>query len=433
MAHSELLQRRGAKSRGRGPGLLEPAGVSDLIESVVETNRIMGCWFSKPKASKADKYKVDGEEKSLVDATNAPTAAAAVSAEAVSKPAEGAAPKPAAAVAGASKGDSRIASLPGAKKKLDPADFKFVNLKGQVKDCDIYVLDQCAQVTIDECVNCRIFIGPTDGSIFIRDSKQCKCAFITRQLRTRDCVDCDIALITRPIIESSSNIGFSCFNFNYEALPAQMKAAKLSVFHNFWSHIYDFTTQIGNWHITDHKAGAVESLLFASGIPEEAKQAFGASHGAEGPLTDSWGDRTPPPPPPPPSLGLHALHLPWEEGSLIDSWGDRTPPPSPDFMFVVFPESKGPLIDTWGDRTPPPSPDYTFVVFPESKVDHAIQFSNQAKLETSDAERIGNAIGFEVSGAGCHEKLRGVVQTLGGYDTESEEVGAMFRYLGIDG
>ncbi len=32
-----------------------------------------------------------------------------------------------------------------------------------MQDCDLYVIDFCGQVTIDECTNCRIFIGPTEG------------------------------------------------------------------------------------------------------------------------------------------------------------------------------------------------------------------------------------------------------------------------------
>jgi hypothetical protein len=31
------------------------------------------------------------------------------------------------------------------------------------QDCDLYVLDSCAAVTVDDSKNCRIFIGPTDG------------------------------------------------------------------------------------------------------------------------------------------------------------------------------------------------------------------------------------------------------------------------------
>lgn len=51
------------------------------------------------------------------------------------------------------------------------------------QDCDLYVVDSCAQVTIDKAKNCRIFLGPTEGSVFIRDSVNCKMAVICRQLR----------------------------------------------------------------------------------------------------------------------------------------------------------------------------------------------------------------------------------------------------------
>ena len=31
------------------------------------------------------------------------------------------------------------------------------------QDCDLYIFDHMAQITIDDCVNCRIFIGPVAG------------------------------------------------------------------------------------------------------------------------------------------------------------------------------------------------------------------------------------------------------------------------------
>jgi protein XRP2 len=63
-------------------------------------------------------------------------------------------------------------------------------------------------------VNCRIFIGPVDGSVFIRDSKDCTCSIAARQLRTRDCKDLHISLYcaTQPSIETSTNIVFRCVN-----------------------------------------------------------------------------------------------------------------------------------------------------------------------------------------------------------------------------
>ena len=44
----------------------------------------------------------------------------------------------------------------------------------------------------------------------------------------------------------------------------------------------------------------------------------------------------------------------------------------------------------------------------------------------------GECIGFEISGAGCVTSLHGVAHALGGYHTESEEIGSMFRYMGIE-
>lgn len=32
-----------------------------------------------------------------------------------------------------------------------------------LQGCDLYVMDACAMVTIDDCRDCRIFIGPTES------------------------------------------------------------------------------------------------------------------------------------------------------------------------------------------------------------------------------------------------------------------------------
>jgi hypothetical protein len=32
-----------------------------------------------------------------------------------------------------------------------------------LQGCDLYVMDACAMVTIDDCKDCRIFIGPTES------------------------------------------------------------------------------------------------------------------------------------------------------------------------------------------------------------------------------------------------------------------------------
>ena len=77
------------------------------------------------------------------------------------------------------------------KTKLDKRNYMALNLEdtvvtkkpGQIdgqqfviqfcKRCTIHVLDHCAQVTIDDCEDCEVIIGPCSDAVFARD---CKCA-----------------------------------------------------------------------------------------------------------------------------------------------------------------------------------------------------------------------------------------------------------------
>ncbi|GAX81933.1 hypothetical protein CEUSTIGMA_g9361.t1 [Chlamydomonas eustigma] len=302
------------------------------------------------------------------------------------------------------------------KPKLDVKDFQFVNLKGEVRvkppgsingqafsidtceDCDLYVVDACAQVMIDKAKNCRIFLGPTEGSVFIRDSVSCKFAIICRQLRTRDCHNMDISLFCRtmPIVESSSQLGFFCYDLNYEALTSHMQKAKLSTLHNFWSRIYDFTPKAGNWRLLDPDH-TVQKLL--APVPEEAKAAFG-EHGKEGPLFVTWGDRD---------------------------------APSNDYMFVIFSKKKEEQAMQFIDEAKQKA-----TILRCNKVAIGLDMATKMVNTTSwakSAERDlseGECVGVEISGPGCVSQLQGSAAALSGYVTEKEEVGAMFRYLGVE-
>lgn len=113
--------------------------------------------------------------------------------------------------------------------------------------CDIYVLEATAQVTIDDCVDCRIVLGPCAGSLFLRDSSKCVVMAACQQYRTRGCTDLgmftrafvvvvashipealhtlhpfqnrqtDVRLYaaTAPSIESSHSIRFGCYTCAY--------------------------------------------------------------------------------------------------------------------------------------------------------------------------------------------------------------------------
>jgi protein XRP2 len=54
------------------------------------------------------------------------------------------------------------------------------------------------------------------------------------------------------VIESSSDVKFSCFSYFYPELATQFQQANLSVDKNDWKNIYDFTNKdVANFKIID--------------------------------------------------------------------------------------------------------------------------------------------------------------------------------------
>ncbi|GLE04667.1 hypothetical protein PINS_up021973 [Pythium insidiosum] len=148
-----------------------------------------------------------------------------------------------------------LAKLPGS---INGQQFLIENCS----ECDIFVLDHCTAVQIDDCVNCRIVIGPCESSLFLRNCKQCTIVCAVQQFRTRDCEDIDVYLYsstgqslflsrvssspvllahlpvdTEPIIESSTRMRFACYPMTYFSLQHQFDQAKFSVWNNRWSEV----------------------------------------------------------------------------------------------------------------------------------------------------------------------------------------------------
>ncbi|KAK7481501.1 hypothetical protein BaRGS_00027263 [Batillaria attramentaria] len=111
------------------------------------------------------------------------------------------------------------------------------------QDCNIYIFDYTATVTIDDCSNCNFFLGPVKQSLFIRECQQCRLVAACQQFRTRDCRLIDLFLLcdSQPIIESSSKMRFACFRYSYPQLEGQFRSSGLSIFNNNWSNLHDFT------------------------------------------------------------------------------------------------------------------------------------------------------------------------------------------------
>jgi len=108
--------------------------------------------------------------------------------------------------------------------------------------CTVKVLCWTSQVQVDELLNCKVFIGPCESSVFIRDCRNCEFTVACKQLRVRDCRDVTFHLfsMTDPVIETSTDLTFTPFNGAYTGLAEDFKKARLDPNDNHWRHIFDF-------------------------------------------------------------------------------------------------------------------------------------------------------------------------------------------------
>ena len=97
-------------------------------------------------------------------------------------------------------------------RRPDPKDYQFSNLQNQVlrkepgqiagldftlqklSSCEVYLLDHSVQVMADDIKDCKLVLGPIDGSAFLRQCTGCTIYVACRQFRCREMFDCDVYL-----------------------------------------------------------------------------------------------------------------------------------------------------------------------------------------------------------------------------------------------
>jgi len=117
------------------------------------------------------------------------------------------------------------------------------------KGCTILLEDYTPAVNMYSCEDCKVFIGPCSGSVYIRNSKNCKIIVAAAQLRIYNCQDFDLLVFSMsdPSVEQCTDLRIGCFDYYYPELKEQFKQAKLNVWNNVWSEVYDFTPGIGSY------------------------------------------------------------------------------------------------------------------------------------------------------------------------------------------
>jgi len=101
---------------------------------------------------------------------------------------------------------------------------------------------------VNNLLNCKVFSGPITTSIFINKCENCTFNIACQQLRVHSTTNCDIYLhvSSRAIIEDSSKLRFSAYNWSYNGIEEHFIASNLDPQQNNWKQIDDF-----NWLSTD--------------------------------------------------------------------------------------------------------------------------------------------------------------------------------------
>ncbi|CAN0068204.1 unnamed protein product, partial [Ectocarpus sp. 8 AP-2014] len=99
----------------------------------------------------------------------------------------------------------------------------------------------------------RVFIAACVDSVFVRNCTGCVFTVACKQLRTRDCEDCEFRLYckTEPIIETSHGMTFAPFNGAYVGHAEHLREAGLTTL-NLWFGVYDFNDEAktgDNWRL----------------------------------------------------------------------------------------------------------------------------------------------------------------------------------------
>jgi len=126
-------------------------------------------------------------------------------------------------------------------KKPGEIDGQPFNLE-HLDNCEVRLMDHSDQIQVDFLTNCKVLIGPSCESVFVRDCSDCEFSIACKQLRTRDCHRCTIYLysLTDPVIETSSLLKIAPFNASYKGLTDQFRQAHLDPNEDHWIKIFDF-------------------------------------------------------------------------------------------------------------------------------------------------------------------------------------------------
>jgi len=138
------------------------------------------------------------------------------------------------------------------------------------KSCVIEIPDCTVQVLVSYCEDCKIFLGPVSGPVFLRNCNRVVLKSTVQQFRSRDCNDCTILLQIpgNPVIETSKGMLFGPFDAISECpgYANRLESSTLNISSNCWKNVYDFTPgrgrSKGNFRLLTEKEASAAAAAF---------------------------------------------------------------------------------------------------------------------------------------------------------------------------
>ena len=110
-----------------------------------------------------------------------------------------------------------------------------------IKQSEIYILENCNTIEIENCIDSNIVIGPTNNNIIIKDCYDCKFSIICNHLKIYHSQHCKIYLhcIKPSLLYNSINIIFNSYNIKYSLLSQHMDQSNINKNINLYHKIID--------------------------------------------------------------------------------------------------------------------------------------------------------------------------------------------------
>ncbi|KAJ9466060.1 Tubulin-folding cofactor C [Diplonema papillatum] len=104
------------------------------------------------------------------------------------------------------------------------------------------VVDPTTSIFLSHLTDCKVFIQPVDGSVFIHHCIACTFVVAARQLRVHNTIDSSFYLhcSSEPIIEDCSSVAFAPYNWDLPNKKELIASTTLGDAVNKWDQVNDF-------------------------------------------------------------------------------------------------------------------------------------------------------------------------------------------------